>query len=113
MGDTGASSNPSRYLQIHFAECWGDEERHALGMLGSMPFDMPHATAASGGCLTRHQFVLGYGAELAGVRFSAASFSAVLSASAAGTFMSGSTPVPSQLVFVIGFMDCANGTWMT
>ena len=42
--------------------------------------------------------------------FSIASFSAVARASAAGTFTSGSTPVPSQLVLVIGSGDFANGT---
>src|SRR5258708_2029977 len=42
--------------------------------------------------------------------FSAASFWAVARASAAGTFTSGSTPVPSQLVLLIGLMARAKGT---
>ena len=45
-------------------------------------------------------------------RFSATSLSAVVSASAAGTFTSGSTPVPSQFVLVIGLIARANGTPM-
>jgi hypothetical protein len=42
--------------------------------------------------------------------FSLASFSAVARASVAGTFTSGSTPVPSQFVFATGSSDFANGT---
>ncbi len=41
--------------------------------------------------------------------FSAASFCAVARASAAGTFTSGSTPVPSQLVLEMGLMARASG----
>src|SRR6266481_9375334 len=41
--------------------------------------------------------------------FSAASFWAEARASAAGTFTSGSTPVPSQLVLEMGFMARAKG----
>ena len=42
--------------------------------------------------------------------FSWASLSAVVKASAAGTFTSGATPVPSQFVFEMGLMALANGT---
>src|SRR5580704_7328589 len=42
--------------------------------------------------------------------FSAASFWAVASASAAETFTSGSTPVPSQLVLETGLTAFAKGT---
>jgi hypothetical protein len=42
--------------------------------------------------------------------FSAASFCAVVNASACGTLMSGSTPTPSQLVLEIGLIARAKGT---
>src|SRR5215470_2382406 len=52
------------------------------------------------------------GNRLLPLYFVSASFSAVVSASAARTFISGVTPVLSQLVFEIGLMGVVSGTLM-
>lgn len=65
-------------------------------------------------CLLAGGFVLAMLYRSSSIYFflicSAAIFLATSSASAAGTFTSGSTPVPSQLVFEIGLTARANGT---